>query len=141
MQRLDPVDLQFECMFPYDGLAAFMQTKRHQAVMVEHYSEANPGIHFSAMHPGWLESQGVKEAVPKLLRKVPVPCRTVEEAADTILWLAISRAALKHSSGMFFQDRRTTCPHLPFGKTKTSLDDEKFFMQNLEDFVKKLELS
>ncbi|CAN7993712.1 unnamed protein product [Ixodes hexagonus] len=141
MQRLEPVDLQFESMFPFDGMAAFMQTKRHQAVMVEHYAEANPGIYFSAMHPGWLESQGVREVAPKLLRKFPVPCRTVEEAADTILWLAISRAALKHSSGMFFQDRRTTCPHLPFGKTKTSLDDEKFFMQNLEDFVKKLELS
>ncbi|KAK8775115.1 hypothetical protein V5799_031541 [Amblyomma americanum] len=93
------------------------------------------------MHPGWLEPEGVKEAVPKLLRKVSVRCRSVEEAADTILWLAISRAALKHSSGMFFQDRRTTCPHIPFGKTKTSIDDEKFFMKNLEDFVNKLGLS
>lgn len=141
MQRLEPLDLQCERMFPFSGMAAFMQTKRHQAVLVEHYAEANPGIHFSAMHPGWLEAQGVKEAVPKLLRRLPVPCRTVEEAADTILWLAVSRAALKHPSGMFFQDRRTTCPHLPFGKTKTSLEDEKLFMRNLQDFVKKLQLS
>lgn len=141
MQRLEPVDLQFECMFPFDGMAAFMQTKRHQAVLVEHYAEAYPGIHFSAVHPGWLDTQGVKEAVPRLLRRVSVRCRSVEEAADTILWLAISRAALRHSSGMFFQDRKTTCPHLPFGKTKTSLDDEKFFMRNLEDFVQRLGLS
>ncbi|KAH9360732.1 hypothetical protein HPB48_020211 [Haemaphysalis longicornis] len=140
-QRLEPVDLQFECMFPFNGLAAFTQTKRHQAVLVEHYAEAHPGIHFSAVHPGWLEAQGVKEAAPRLLRRVSVRCRSVEEAADTILWLAISRAALRHSSGMFFQDRRTTCPHLPFGKTKTSLDDEKFFMRNLEDFVQRLGLS
>ncbi|KAH6945582.1 hypothetical protein HPB50_009119 [Hyalomma asiaticum] len=141
MQRLDPVDLQFECMFPFNGLAAFTQTKRQQAVLVEHYAETYPGIHFSAMHPGWVEPQGVKDAVPKLLRKVSIRCRSVEEAADTILWLAISRAALKHSSGMFFQDRKTTCPHIPFGKTKTSLDDEKFFMRNLEEFVNKLGLS
>ncbi|KAL3192383.1 hypothetical protein MRX96_059109 [Rhipicephalus microplus] len=53
MQRLDPVDLQFECMFPFNGLTAFTQTKRHQAVLVEHYAESFPGIHFSAMHP-WL---------------------------------------------------------------------------------------
>lgn len=141
MQRLDPVDLQFECMFPFNGLTAFTQTKRHQAVLVEHYAESFPGIHFSAMHPGWLEPKVVKDAVPKLLRNVSVRCRSVEEAADTILWLAISQAALKHSSGMFFQDRKTTCPHIPFGKTKTSLDDEKFFMRNLEDFVNKLALS
>ncbi|XP_077531007.1 dehydrogenase/reductase SDR family member 12-like isoform X2 [Haemaphysalis longicornis] len=56
-QRLEPVDLQFECMFPFNGLAAFTQTKRHQAVLVEHYAEAHPGIHFSAVHPGWLEAQ------------------------------------------------------------------------------------
>lgn len=58
MQRLEPLDLQCERMFPFSGMAAFMQTKRHQAVLVEHYAEANPGIHFSAMHPGWLEAQG-----------------------------------------------------------------------------------
>ncbi|XP_064458345.1 dehydrogenase/reductase SDR family member 12-like [Ornithodoros turicata] len=140
MHKLNPTDLQFEQMFPYDGVAAFAQTKRQQVVMTEHYAEAYPGIHFSAMHPGWLEPNGVKAVVPKVLGKINVSCRTVEEAVDTVLWLAISRAALKHSSGMFFQDRKTTCPHLPLGKTKTSLEDEKYFMRRLHDFVKGLNL-
>lgn len=32
--------------------------------------------------------------------------RTPAQGADTVVWLAISKAALKHPSGLFFQGER-----------------------------------
>lgn len=56
--KLDPVDLQFEQMKPFDGTMAYAQNKRQQIIMTEHYAKEFPSIHFSSMHPGWADTPG-----------------------------------------------------------------------------------
>lgn len=41
--------------------------------------------------------------MPEFYEKMKTRLRTVEEGADTIVWLAISDVALKQESGLFFQ--------------------------------------
>ena len=42
-------------------------------------------------------------SMPDFHAKMKTRLRTVEEGADTIIWLAISEAAIKQQSGLFFQ--------------------------------------
>jgi len=41
--------------------------------------------------------------MPQFYEKMKTRLRTVEEGADTIIWLAVADAALKQESGLFFQ--------------------------------------
>ena len=56
--KLDSEDLNFRTMSPYDASLAYGQTKRQQAVMVEQLTRQYPGVHFSVMHPGWVDTPG-----------------------------------------------------------------------------------
>ena len=58
VSRLD-VDIDFNYLRPYDGSLAYAQTKRQLVVMVEHLTRQYPGIHFSSMHPGWVNTLGM----------------------------------------------------------------------------------
>ena len=62
------------------------------------------------MHPGWADTPGVEEALPTF-RKITGPLlRSVEEGADTMMWLAADGAALA-GSGDFWHDRRRRSIH------------------------------
>lgn len=41
--------------------------------------------------------------MPGFYEKMKTRLRTAEEGADTLVWLALSEAALKQTSGLFFQ--------------------------------------
>ena len=41
VQKLNPNDLQFENMKPFDGTMAYAQNKRQQIVMTEQYAQVN----------------------------------------------------------------------------------------------------
>ena len=56
VQKLDPNDLQFEKMSPFDGTLAYAQNKRQQIVMTDQLSKQYPGIQFTSMHPGSCEN-------------------------------------------------------------------------------------
>ena len=43
--------------------------------------------------------------MPDFYEKMKTRLRTTEEGADTIIWLALSEAALKQPSGLFYQGR------------------------------------
>ena len=43
--------------------------------------------------------------MPEFYEKMKNRLRTVEEGADTIVWLALSEAAIKQPSGLFFQGK------------------------------------
>ena len=45
----------------------------------------------------------VQSSMPQFYEKMKTRLRTVEEGADTIIWLAVADAALKQESGLFFQ--------------------------------------
>lgn len=77
----------------YDGVAACAATKRMQVVLAELLAPdlARHGVTVAAMHPGWAD--------------------TPAEGADTVVWLAASRAA-RGRTGQFWFDRQPRSTHL-----------------------------
>ncbi|KAL7642665.1 UNVERIFIED_CONTAM: hypothetical protein RMT77_007230 [Armadillidium vulgare] len=130
--KLDSSDLNFEKMNPFNGSIAYSQTKRQQVVMNFSYAQRYDKVKFFSMHPGWVDTPGVKKGLPDFYEQTKDKLRTPEQGADTIIWLAISQAALKHSSGLFFQDRVPVATHLPLAWTRTSTTEEQQFMTILD---------
>jgi hypothetical protein len=57
------------------------------------------------MHPGWADTPGITESMPRFAKVVRPVLRTAEQGADTIVWLTASPEATA-STGRFWSDRR-----------------------------------
>ncbi|XP_065758328.1 dehydrogenase/reductase SDR family member 12 isoform X2 [Muntiacus reevesi] len=57
VQKLNTDDLQSE-RTAFDGTMVYAQNKRQQVVLTEQWARAHPAIHFSCMHPGWVDTPG-----------------------------------------------------------------------------------
>ncbi|XP_057563852.1 dehydrogenase/reductase SDR family member 12 isoform X4 [Hippopotamus amphibius kiboko] len=55
VQKLNTDDLQSE-RTAFDGTMVYAQNKRQQVVLTEQWARAHPAIHFSCMHPGWVDT-------------------------------------------------------------------------------------
>lgn len=133
-QKLDPVDLQFENMAPFDGTMAYAQNKRQQVIMTEEWAKKYRKVQFTSMHPGWADTPAVRTAMPGFYEKMKDKLRTVEQGADTVVWLAITNNTLAtdpKSSGEFFQDRCMVSKHLPLAWSQSSQVDKNLLMENL----------
>jgi len=131
--KLNSEDFNFEKMNPFDGTMAYAQNKRQQIVMTEQYASKYPDIFFASMHPGWADTPAVRSAMPDFYEKMKNKLRTVDQGADTIIWLAISLKALENTSGLFFQDRTAVPTHLPLAWTKSSAEECEKLMTKLNE--------
>jgi dehydrogenase/reductase SDR family member 12 len=96
----------------YRGSEQYARAKRAQVTLNELWAEHAPKtrVVFHAMHPGWADTPGVEASLPTF-RKVTGPLlRSVEEGADTIVWLTADEAPLA-TSGRFWHDRRERPVH------------------------------
>jgi NAD(P)-dependent dehydrogenase (short-subunit alcohol dehydrogenase family) len=102
----------------YDGTRQYAIAKRAQVTLNEMWAKRMTSPQFFAMHPGWADTPGVQESLP-LFRQLTKPLlRTVDEGADSILWLAAD-PDVALPSGSFIGDRQTRPLHrLP--KTRRS---------------------
>ena len=80
----------------------YLFLQRQQVIMTEQWAKKFPDIHFSVMHPGWADTPAVRTSMPGFYNAMKNKLRTAEEGADTIVWLAMSEAALSQPSGLFF---------------------------------------
>ncbi|XP_051935028.1 DHRS-12_like_SDR_c-like domain-containing protein [Hippocampus zosterae] len=120
----------------YDGTMVYAQHKRQQVVMTEQLAKIHPSIHFSVMHPGWVNTPAVANAMPDFHRSMKDSLRTPEQGADTVVWLAVSEAAAAKPSGRFYQDRRMVGTHLPLAWTHSSPLEEQKLISALDDLAK-----
>lgn len=120
----------------FDGTMVYAQHKRQQVVMTEQLAKAHTNIQFSVMHPGWVDTPAVANAMPDFHRSMKESLRTPEQGADTVVWLAVSEAASKNPSGRFYQDRKMVPSHLPLAWTHSSPLEEQKLMALLEDMAK-----
>jgi NAD(P)-dependent dehydrogenase (short-subunit alcohol dehydrogenase family) len=108
---------------PFDGIAAYAQTKRMQVVLAEElaslYSQRPIVLH--SVHPGWADTPGVRTSLPLFRRIMSWLLRDADEGADTIVWLAAAEKASR-GSGTFWFDRRPAPTHL-VGATRETPDD------------------
>uniref|UniRef100_A0A672NMR3 Dehydrogenase/reductase SDR family member 12-like n=1 Tax=Sinocyclocheilus grahami TaxID=75366 RepID=A0A672NMR3_SINGR len=107
----------------YDGTMVYAQNKRQQVVMTEQFAKAHPNIHFSVMHPGWVDTPTIANAMPDFHSSMKERLRTPEQGADTVVWLAVSEAAGKNPSGHFFQgDFHSFCMSIATCKSQIGIN-------------------
>lgn len=93
----------------HNGLAAYAQHKRAQVELTRWWNalgEAAPRAY--AMHPGWVDTDGVRSALPQFRRMLGRWLRSAEEGADTALWLAAKRPPLASKGGLWLDRQRET---------------------------------
>ena len=110
---------------PFDGVAAYAQTKRAMVTLSRWLADslAPSGIAVHAMHPGWAATPGVEQSLPTFWKLTRPILRTPETGADTILWLAVCDKA-HAESGRFWFDRKKRTEHL-LGRTRQSQEEER----------------
>ena len=114
-QRLATDDLQ-SSHGRFRGAAAYARTKRMQVVLSELWAQrlAGAAVVVNAMHPGWVDTPGLRESLPGFRRLVGPLLRTPEQGADTIVWLAAAPRAAAESGGFWFDRKRRPTHLLPW---------------------------
>ncbi|MEM1437429.1 MAG: SDR family NAD(P)-dependent oxidoreductase [Pseudomonadota bacterium] len=92
----------------HDGQTAYAVQKRAQVALNEHWQAAHPGRSFYVMHPGWVDTAGVKQSLPTFRRLLSPVLRNAEQGADTIVWLARQRPETDSASIWFDRKARKT---------------------------------
>lgn len=121
----------------YSGSEAYAREKRALMVLTEEWAcrWKGQGIVVNAMHPGWADTQGVRNALPEF-RKITRPIlRSSEQGADTIVWLAVAREA-GSVSGKLFLDREIVPTHLISG-TREDPSERVKLLQLLDQFAQR----
>ena len=104
----------------FSGSGAYARTKRMQIVLAGMWAERlrERGVAVHAMHPGWVDTAGVRTHLA-LFRALTAPViRTPEQGADTLVWLLASDD-LEPATGGFWHDRRTRPEHYRPGTQET----------------------
>ena len=111
---------------PFDGVRAYANAKRAQVVLNERWSRhpAAAGVTFHAMHPGWADTPGVQQALPRFRALTRPLLRSPEQGADTIVWLASAPAAVGTSGGFWLDRRRRLTNPLPWTRPVPGAADE-----------------
>ena len=86
---------------------------------------------------GWADTPAVRSSMPDFYEKMKNKLRTVEQGADTIVWLAIAPAARQAKSGDFFQDRTAVSEHLPLAWSKSKVEEDQKLMKILGEYSEK----
>ncbi|MES1925874.1 SDR family NAD(P)-dependent oxidoreductase [Salinisphaera sp. T31B1] len=105
LQPLVVEDMNFESG-EYSGTKAYARAKRGLVALTRHWARryAETGVRFNAMHPGWVATAGVTEALPGFDKVMHRLLRDARMGADTAVWLGASAAA-ETCQGQFFLDR------------------------------------
>src|SRR5947209_512532 len=124
-QRLPADDLESE-QTQYSPKKLYARTKREEVAITEALAArlGDSGVVVHSMHPGWVDTKGVRQWLP-VFRAVTRPIiRSPEDGADTIAWLAAAPQALE-ATGRFWHDRRIRPTHYPLGAPDHSQADRE----------------
>ncbi|MGA8987648.1 SDR family NAD(P)-dependent oxidoreductase [Aeromicrobium sp.] len=99
-------DIEYE-RANYDPVRAYARTKRIQVTLAEELADRLRGLGISvhSMHPGWADTPGITDSLPRFAKIVGPILRTPAQGADTIVWLTAADEPVQ-STGEFWCDRR-----------------------------------
>jgi NAD(P)-dependent dehydrogenase (short-subunit alcohol dehydrogenase family) len=105
----------------YKGAEQYARAKRAQVTLNELWAArtGGTGVVFQALHPGWVDTPGLEEALPKFRRVVGPLLRSPRQGADTLVWLAADDGEPITTNGRFWLDRRPRPLH-KIGRTRRS---------------------
>lgn len=89
----------------YNGVRAYARTKKMQVVLADSWARrlAGTDIRVESMHPGWVDTPGVAEYLPRFRAATRPLLRDAADGADTAVWLVATRPESK--PGHFWHDR------------------------------------
>jgi dehydrogenase/reductase SDR family protein 12 len=128
-QKIQVNDLQSQ-RGEYSGSTAYARAKRGLMILTEEWAKRWQGddISVNAMHPGWVDTPGVVNALPEFYRVTKRLLRTPEQGADTITWLAAAKEAGK-VSGKFWLDREQHPSHLSKRTIETAAQRKQLLVE------------
>lgn len=106
----------------HDGMAVYAMHKRAQVELTRYWNSQWQGHPCAqVMHPGWVDTEGVKTALPGFRTVLRSILRDADQGADTILWLAARRPPAADAGGIWLD--RELQPEHEFGFTRNSPHD------------------
>lgn len=106
-QPLRTDDLEYAGGGPdaYSGAKAYSRTKRMQVVLAELWADRlrGRGVAVDSMHPGWADTPGIQESLPRFRALTKRLLRSPDEGADTTVWLLTRPVDV---TGRLWHDRR-----------------------------------
>jgi dehydrogenase/reductase SDR family protein 12 len=131
-ERLDVDDLELS-QREFDGPAFYAHAKRIQVILAGLLdARLEPlGVTVHAMHPGWADTPGVVEALPRFHSALAPILRTPAEGADTITWLAAAEEA-EAAGGKLWMDRRVRPAHRVPWTRETAAERERLWRRLTE---------
>lgn len=126
---LDPSDIALENR-EFDGPGFYAHAKRIQVALAAELGarHAGSGISYASMHPGWVDTPGLRRSLPRFRRLLSPLLRTPSQGADTIIWLLASGGAAARQ-GAFWHDRRPRPEHRLPGTRETAGDRRRLLDQ------------
>jgi len=154
-------DLEYEKPRKYSGVTQYARDKRRQVALTERWAklaqkpdvlfsgsgkkknnvnsnsskenskQQQPDILYVSMHPGWVDTPGLKQSLPGFYNSMSEKLRTPEQGADTILYL-ICQEAKKIEPGAFYFDRKPVAKHIRMGFTAYSEKDVEKLAKKLD---------
>lgn len=120
-QRLAADDPDFR-RGDYSPTTAYARSKRMQVEMLPLLADrwSFDDITVAAMHPGWADTPGVQESLPRFHRATRPLLRNDVQGADTSVWLAATQPP--PATGLFWHDRVPRPTHLT-PRTRPRADD------------------
>jgi dehydrogenase/reductase SDR family member 12 len=109
--KLEPGDLQLERR-EYDPVHFYAHTKRCEVILTELCQErlGSEAVVFNSTHPGWADTPGVQESLPRFRKLMGASFRDARQGADTFAWLCWASEPLV-TPGRFWHDRRARPTH------------------------------
>ena len=128
-------DGMFDPPEPFDGVRAYARCKRAQVTLARLLAdEIGPRVLVASMHPGWADTGGVRDALPRFHAVTRTFLRTPAQGADTAAWLALApRDAVR--PGAFYLDRLPRREHMPGAATRVAPDAERALIDRLDALV------
>ena len=132
--RLDADDLELD-QREFHGPTVYAHAKRIQVILAGLLDERlEPrGLTVDAMHPGWVDTPGVAEALPRFHTVFAPILRTPAEGADTIVWLAAGGEQAA-PGGELWMDRRIRPAHRVPWTRETAAERDRLW-SNLHEMV------
>ncbi len=116
----------------YDGVLAYAYHKRAQVALNAWWRDqfSDRDRCFYVMHPGWVDTEGVKTSLPGFRALFQHVLRDADAGADTALWLAATRPLQQEDESIWF-DREERSAHMG-RSTQRDADDVEALVEFLE---------
>ncbi|HEY5439209.1 MAG TPA: SDR family NAD(P)-dependent oxidoreductase [Acidimicrobiales bacterium] len=115
----------------YDGVRAYAKVKRAQVSLNAAWAPRFKalGVTMTAMHPGWVNTPGLRQSLPSFARLMRPFLRLPAQGVDTILWLVTTPSDLTRP-GTLWLDRRSRGLHRLRRTLRSDNEEERVRLLN-----------